>query len=96
MSKRLKATDIFINTDGRVHINYLLLDITRHFQVFKHYNSPFLRFAGTEFHLTPKVGSKAQGHYFEFGMSLKMYLVSLEYEKLFIGYVVWKGEMRTS
>jgi len=50
MSKRLKATEIFINTDGRVHINYLLPSITHHLQVFKHYNSPFLRSAGTEFY----------------------------------------------
>jgi hypothetical protein len=38
----------------------------------------------------------AQGNCFEFGMSLKIYLGSLKYEKLFFGYVVWKEEMRSS
>jgi hypothetical protein len=44
----------------------------------------------------PKVVLRAQGNCSEFGISLKIYLGSLDYEKLFLGYVAWKGEMRSS
>jgi len=77
-SKRLQATEIFISTEGRVHINYLLPDITHYLQVFKHYNSPFLRSAGTEVYWKPTVVLRVQENCFEFGMSLKIYLGSSE------------------